>query len=387
MAYSARGTLALSSIKALKLTPHQVLAFTLWRQYLTQPAEQPLEVVSRLIAIQAQYTASIPLAIWSRCPNLSLNWVKATLSNKRTLVKTWCLRGTVHVLASADLAIMMQAIGEQQLRNYEYFMRTRRKVDGQRLQSLYKEILRALAQCPLRRSELHEAVPELANVQGASWGLDVKGLAFTGALVLANADEGETRFARREMWLSDLPWEPPSQVEAQKELLLRYLATYGPATMQDFAHWCGLKMKTVHNIWVACSQELILTEVVGRKGKYYLRCQDEHLVRDSDNALTRVCFLPKFDPLMMVYKDKSRFIDDENLVRVYRPAGQVESIILLQGCAVATWRIRPGKMKLHLTIAPFRCLERHEQSQIYNEAEKLATFLGAKTLDVIEQSL
>ena len=375
----------MSSIKALKLTPRQVIAFTLRRQYLIQPAEQPLEVARRLIAIQAQYAASVPLAIWTRSPNLSSDWVKAALSEKRTLVKTWCLRGTVHILASTDLAMMVQAVGEQHLRDYEYFMKTRRSVDRQRLQGLNKAILRALAQRPLRRSELHGAVPELASVQGASWGLDVKGLAFTGALVLAHSDDAETSFARREEWLPELPWEPPSQAEAGRELLLRYLAAYGPATMQDFAHWCGLKMKTVQAIFGTCTQELVLTEVVGRQGKHYLCRQDEPLVRESDEVPPRTCLLPKFDPLLMGYKRKTRFIDEENLSRVYRPAGQVEAIILLQGRAAATWRASLTATKLCLTITPFWRLTKREQSQINNAAEQLANFLGTKRLDVIVQ--
>lgn len=376
----------MSSKSALRLTPHQVIAFTLRRQCLTQAAEQPLEVVRRLVAIQAQYSASVPLAIWARNPRLPADWVKAALFEKRMLVKTWCLRGTVHVLASADLAMMAQAVGEQQLADFEYFMRTRRGVDGQQIQSLNKGILRALAQRPLHRSELHEAVPELANIEGASWGLDVKGLAFTGALVLADSDDVETRFARRDVWLFNLSWEPPSRADAQRKLLLRYLTAYGPSTMQDFAHWSGLKMKTVQTIFAACVQELISVEVTGWRGGYYLRRQDEPQLKADGEAPSAICLLPKFDPLLMGYKDKTRFIDEESLSRVYRPAGQIEAVVLLQGRAMATWRTSFQAAKLRLTVTPFRRLVRREQSLVKGTAEQLAAFLGVQGLDVIIQS-
>ena len=166
---------------------------------------------------------------------------------------------------------------------------------------------------PLNRSELHDAIPELADIQGTSWGLDIKGLAFTGALVLADSDNVETRFARRDVWLPNLSWEPPLRADAQRELLLHYLTAYGPSTLQDFAHWSGLKMKTVQSIFAACMRELIKAEVAGWHGDHYLRCQDEPLLQVDDEAPSAICLIPKFDPLLMGYKDKTRFIDEENL--------------------------------------------------------------------------
>lgn len=376
----------MSSKSVLRLIPHQVTAFTLRRQCLTQAAEQPLEVVRRLVAIQAQYSASVPLAIWARTLRLSADWVKAALFEKRTLVKTWCLRGTVHVLASADLATMVQAVGEQQLADFDYFMKTRRGIDGQQTRSLNKAILRALALRPLNRSELHEAVPELADIEGASWGLDVKGLAFTGALVLADSDDVETRFARRDVWLPNLSWDPPSQADAQRELLFRYLAAYGPSTRQDFAHWCGLNMKTVQAIFEACAPELIPAVVTGWRGDYYVRRQDEPLLKADDEAPAAIRLLPKFDPLLMGYTDKTRFIDEENVSRVYRPAGQIEAVVLLQGHAMATWRTTLQGAKLRLTVTPFRRLVRREHSLVKDTAEQLAAFLCAKGLDLTIQS-
>ncbi len=375
----------MSSKSVLNLTPHQVIAFTQRRQCLTHAAVQPLEVVHRLVAIQAQYSASVPLAIWARNPLLSANWVKTALSEKRTLVKTWCLRGTVHILASTDLAMMVQAVGEQQLTDFDYFMKTRRGIVGQQIRNLNKGIFRALAQRPLSRSELHEAIPELASIGGASWGLDVKGLAFTGALVLADSDDTETRFARRDIWLPNLSWEPPSQADAQRELLFRYLDAYGPATQQDFSHWSGLKMKTVQAIFETHTREFIPAEVKGWRGDYYINRQDELLLKADDMAPESIHLLPKFDPLLMGYKNKTRFIDEKNLSHVYRPAGQIEAVVLLQGHAVATWRSTLQRAKLRLTVTPFRHLVRREQSLVKDTAEQLAAFLDVKGLDLIVQ--
>lgn len=58
----------------IRLTPKQATAFTMTRRCLTGPAEHPLDVVSHLTAIQAQYSTTVPLALWTRTASLSLDW-------------------------------------------------------------------------------------------------------------------------------------------------------------------------------------------------------------------------------------------------------------------------------------------------------------------------
>jgi len=143
----------------------------------------------------------------------------------------------------------------------------------------------------------------------------------------------------------------------------------------------------VQAVFEACAQELVLAEVAGREDRYYLRRQDEPLVgEEDDEAAPGIRLLPKFGPLLMAYRDKTRFIDGENLARVYRPAGQVEAVILLQGRAAATWRASLAGTNLRLTVSPFRRLTEPERAQINEAAEELADFLGAKRLEVIVQS-
>jgi len=282
--------------------------------------------------------------------------------------------------------MMVQSIGQQQKSEFEHFMKTRRGIGAEEIQRLNKLILRALVKRPLSRSELHTAVPELASIQGTSWGLDVKGLAFAGDIVFANSVGAKSSFARRDVWLPRLQWELPSEDEARRDLVLRYLATYGPSTMQDFAHWSGLKMKGVKSVFEACASELALAEVTGWGKDYYLRSQDEPVLKSDDGELPEVCLLPKFDPLLMGYRRKTRFVDEENLAQVYRPAGHVEAVVLLRGRTAATWRTNFQGARLRLTITTFRRLNQREQSLVKSATERLAAFLGAEELNLIISS-
>ena len=209
----------------------------------------------------------------------------------------------------------------------------------------------------------------------------MKALAFVGDLIFAGGDSAETHFARRDLWLPGLSWTLPSEIEARRELLLRYLTAYGPATMQDFAHWSGLKMKTVQETVEACAPDVSRVQVADWRGDYYSRAKDEF-------ALTRceepkgVRFLPKFDPLLMAYKDKQRLVGEHHLSQVYRRGGQVEAVVLLAGRAIATWRTRLQRTRLHLLCRPFGRLDGHESSMLTRCAEQLAEFIGAKELEL-----
>lgn len=360
------------------LTADQALVFTLHRQHLAQSADSPLTALRRLTAVQAQYDAGLPLALLARCPGMSREWPQRALFETRELVKTWSLRGTIHIQAAADLALLVRSVGGQQAADFTHFMRTRRGLDDEALRRLNLSVLEALAGGPLSRMELHSAVPALAQIPGAAWGLDVKSLAFSGELVLA----GERTFARREQWLPGLDWNPPAEEAAQRELLLRYLAGYGPATAQDFAHWSGLKMPEVRAAFTACVAELLAVKVKSWPGEYFIRSADEPTLQELTADLPTVCLLPKFDPLLMGYRDKTRFIAAADLPRVYRPAAQVEAVVLVRGRAAAVWRFSNQHLKFKMSVSPFQPLDEPAERALCAQAGSLADFLGSTDFEL-----
>jgi hypothetical protein len=175
----------------LHITARQAVDFALARGGISQPFHDPLAAVHAMVAVQAQYAASIPFAIHARCPSVPRTWTDCALAHDCSLVKTWCLRGTLHALAAG----------------------------------------------PLDRTALHAAVPRLRDVPWSGWGKDVKGLAYQGDLLMVGSKGSRPVFARRDTWLPDLRFRPHTRIKSLEELLVRYLRTFSPATLTDFAHW------------------------------------------------------------------------------------------------------------------------------------------------------
>ena len=104
---------------AARLTWAQVRAWRLARQHLDRPAAAGslVDVASRLCGAHAQLMSSAELTLWARIDSLPSGAVAQALWDERTLVKTWAMRGTLHLLPAAELPMWQAALSTY--RHYE----------------------------------------------------------------------------------------------------------------------------------------------------------------------------------------------------------------------------------------------------------------------------
>jgi hypothetical protein len=270
------------------------------------------------------------------------------------------------------------SIGLECLKKLDIALKELRGLDRNIVKKRNSRIMQALSDGPLYRSELHAKVPELANIPGASWGMDVKRLIFRGDVVINELSGRETRFARRDLWLSHKKWTPISNEKALENLLKRYLESYGPATMQDFAYWSGLKMAVVRSVFESIKKDLIDVEIPGLPGNNYLLKSDEKFPDVKNIKPSGIKILPKFDAIMMSYKAKNGFLDDADYKKVFRPVGQIEALVLLDGKVIATWRSEKQGSTLKFTVLPFTKIKAKETNELKETFRKLSEFLGSR---------
>ena len=70
-----------------------------------------LEVASRLCGVHAQLMGSAELTLWARLDGLHPEAVATALWEERTLVKTWAMRGTLHLLPADELGLWHAGLG------------------------------------------------------------------------------------------------------------------------------------------------------------------------------------------------------------------------------------------------------------------------------------
>ncbi|MBA4365416.1 MAG: hypothetical protein C0398_05345 [Coprothermobacter sp.] len=365
-------------LTALHITARQAADFALARGGISQPFDEPLAAVRAMVAVQAQYAASIPFAVHARCPSAPRAWADRALAHDRSLVKTWCLRGTLHTLATEDLALMVGSFGERYHLAVERVMLRMCDMDTVAWHRVEQDVLHALAGGPLDRTALHAAVPRLRDVPWSGWGEDVKGLAYQGDLLMVGSKGSRPVFARRDNWLPDLHFRPRTRIKSLEELLVRYLRTFAPATLSDFAHWTGLPVATVRDTATRAATLLVPVAVEGRSSPLLALAEDADVLQKPLPDAPAVTFLPKFDAMLLAWKDPSRVLDGGDRDAVFRPAGQIEAVVLLHGHAAATWRVKQGASAIHVTVAPVRHVSSVARRQVEAAFEHLGAWSGAR---------
>jgi hypothetical protein len=362
-----------------QLTQNEARRLTMALQHLSVPAQSPLDVVRRLTAVQTQYAANLPGSLWARTPNVTPAWIEDALNVSRTLVKTWTVRGTLHTVASEDLALHVGAYGHSWGGSITRRFTQELGVSAEEAEALLKTVFDALADGPLSRTELHARIPALKTLPNIGWAHDIKPLVYRGDVVFSGSRTSNAPvFAQRAQWLPHVPFDLPELEDARVEMIRRYLRGHAPASARDIRAWIGEYAKTITPALSRLLPELVPLTIEGLKGTYYLHA-DDLPVLDALSDAPEVSLLPKFDALVLAHRgsDKSRLVTPSSLYsRIYGVAAQVEAVVLLNGEITGTWRYKAASRKMTLTFNMFRALQKPEQSKIAKEAEKFAAWNG-----------
>src|SRR3712207_1356741 len=175
------------------LTWPQVLAWRLTRQYLDRRAtrEDALGVVSQICGLHAQVMSSAELTLWARTDDLEPDAVQKALWEERSLVKTWAMRGTLHLLPAAELPLWVGAQGALKPRYHTPSWLRHFDLTREEAEALVAAIPEALDDRMLTREELAQEVgrivgsEELGGKLRHSWGTLLKPAAFQGHLLFA----------------------------------------------------------------------------------------------------------------------------------------------------------------------------------------------------------
>jgi uncharacterized protein YcaQ len=361
----------------------EVLAWRLTRQHLARRVTQAeaLGVVSQICGLHAQVMSSAELTLWARVEDLEPDAVQKALWEERSLVKTWAMRGTLHLLPAAELPIWVGAQGVLKPRYHaaswlRYFGLTREEAEV-----LIAAIPEALADRMLTREELAQEVgrivgsEELGGKLRHSWGALLKPAAFRGYLLFAPSVGQNVRFARPDQWLAD--WQPVETERAAREVTRRYLATYGPATREAFARWFGMTSPAhAERLIESLGDELASVEIEGTQAWMLA----EHLPEVGATQPSGVVrLLPAFDHYVVAApRDHEAVLPEALKSRVYRAQGWLSPVLLVDGRMEGLWRHERKRDRLIVEIEPFAEQPGWVRHAAEEEAERLARFLGGE---------
>jgi len=349
------------------------------------PAGAMLQVVDELCGVHAQVMSSAELTLWARLEDLPADAVQAALWEERTLIKTWAMRGTLHLLPARDYGFWQAALSTQYVRFTKPSWSKASGIQPDELEELIEAVRDALDGEPLTREQLTATVTErtgnaeLAHMLADSWGSTLKPAAVRGALIFGPSAGQKVRFTRPESWVGNGARSNQDPEEAAAEAARRYLAVHGPATREDVARWWGVQPAPGGRLLKALGDAVVEVAVEG--APMWMLADD---VSEAAQAkpVRGVRLLPGFDQYVIAATlHAERFMPSAELrPLVYRSQGWISAVLLVDGRMAGVWRYgRKGK-RLAVEIEPFPGVKvpKAVRAATDSEAESLARFMGAE---------
>jgi uncharacterized protein YcaQ len=207
---------------------------------------------------------------------------------------------------------------------------------------------------------------------GSGWGEMLKPAAFAGSLVSGPPRGQNVTFVRPDRWLK--AWVVPEPEEAWREIVRRYLRTYGPATREEFARWWGMQPATAGRILKASADEVEEVEIEGWAG--WTLIGDVAAMRKA-RLRSPARLLPAFDVYVAGTRPKASLVDRRFEARVFRQAGWITPVVLIDGMVAGVWGHERRGPEVEVAVEPFGTPSAARRREVAEEADRLGAFLGA----------
>jgi hypothetical protein len=336
-------------VSAARLTWDQVLAWRLRRQYLEAPAPSPIDVVRRLCGVQAQVVSAAETAVGVRLA-LDGPGAVAPAMQDRAVIKTWAMRGTLHLLP-ADVAGAYLALIAS-LKTWERPSWQKAFISTAQVATLAEIAAEVLEGRTLSRDDLvsevlartHDA--PLAEHLRSGWGAVLKPLAWQGLLCQGPWDGNRVTFTSPQTW-SPAWGGIPDLDEAARVAIPAYLGAYGPASMAAFDAWLtrGASSKRLLRDWFAAAGDQLTTVEVEGESAFARREDVDEMLATVASGTVRL--LPAFDQYVLGPGTGDRHvIPPAHRPDVSRTAGWIAPVLVVGGRVVGTFETRESTLEV-----------------------------------------
>jgi len=312
------------------------------------------------VGLQAQDVGAARLGVRARSSAVDEAAVVNAIQHERSVVRTWLMRSTVHLVAAEDLRWMAALYGPVMERNH----RTRWRNLGIDEPMIETALAHARELLDGRGLTRHELAAEL-TARGLRLGEDgqvpthVLAALTARGLTCRGADRGrDATFVLVDDWVAPAP----PRADPLAELARRYFRAFGPATAADFTTWSGLPSGAAI---AAIRDELTEVEFDGRRGWTLGTVEPAPAFR----------LLPMFDNYLLGYRDRTAMLDPGRNPQVY-VGGIIKASVVCDGRVVGIWRLERSARTAAVRVTPFESFTRRHHDELDRERADIERYLG-----------
>jgi hypothetical protein len=371
-------------VTTVELTAAQALALRM-RSLLLRPttAARPADVAGVISWFGAMQAQDLGSGLWSlgvRLPELTRLDVQAALERREAL-RTWPMRGTVHLVPSRDARWMVELMGERILAGAA----GRRANLGLAEETADRavEVLRAALAGGgrLTRADCLAALADAGIDTSGQRGYHLLWYASQRAVTCLTPNIGsEQTFALLEEWVPD-PHRPDRDT-ALATMAVRYFRSHGPTTRQDFAGWTGLTAVDAKRGIAVAGDRLGAVRVGGVEMIVDPTVLEAWLSEsggstNGQDETDEVLALPGFDEYLLGFKDRTLMLDDAHKQAIIPGGnGMFQSTIVRAGRVIGTWRRTVGRAAIKVDVLPLVRLRVADRRAVEAALAPYARFIG-----------
>jgi hypothetical protein len=351
------------------LDPRALNRALLARQHLIERTDalSAEEAITHLVGLQAQAPDPPYYGLWSRLEGFAPETL-ATLLTERRVARLVLMRGTIHLVTADDalglFALVAPTIERQVRSNWKAI----KAVELEEIGAVARSLLEA---APLSYAQLGEALTgAFAGVDGPSLAAGAR-----AALPLVQVPPravwgqgGATRLTTAEHWLGRPQADPPTR----EELLRRYLAAFGPATVADAQRWSGLTR-------LAGAVKALRDELVVFRDDHGRELFDlPDAPRPPASSKVPVRLLAEYDNLLLSHADRRRVMDERHRFGVFGLNGRVLGTALVDGFVAGVWRLARDGDEATLLVTPMETIGRAQRRELVAEGLRMLAFAAPR---------
>lgn len=347
------------------LTNRQLNRATLARQWMLERADIAIpDAIAFLLGLQAQTTNGPYQALWNRLRGFRHEDLTALITD-RSLLRATTMRTTLHLHTSPDMRAIRPVM--QPVLDRTWQTTFHKRIAGADRDAVHRAGVELLDASPLTSGALGR---RLAETWPASEPLALAQLLHCRETLIQIpptriwGNGGPPLLSRIENW-AGVPLGPAIDLP---DLVLRYLAAYGPASIMDMQNWSGLTRLAA--AFEAVSDRLV--SFTGEDGRLLYDLPDG--LRPDPDTPAPVRFMPEYDNVWLGFADRYRIQPELARHRMVLVNGYIAAYTV-DGFIAGNWTMTRKKDLLTITILPFRQLTQQETDTVDAEARATGAFL------------
>ncbi|MGH2590591.1 MAG: winged helix DNA-binding domain-containing protein [Actinomycetota bacterium] len=327
---------------------------------------RPESVVQHLVGVQAQVLPSAALALRARTAGLTRASVDRARLEDRSIVLTWAMRGTLHLVSAADFGRLVPILVEP------HVARSRRRLsqlgvtgaDAERACGLIEAMLER--EGPLTRAEIARRLERRRILTAGQAIAHLMWLAAAERGICFGPDrDGDRTFVLARDWIGT-----PERAERERalaDLAVRYLRSHAPATPEDLAAWSGIRLRDARDAWGRASRRM--TEVRTPAGPMWV---PRAKVPAASAGVVRL--LGEFDEYLLGWRDRDFAVRPSRRTAINAGGGLIRPVVLEDGRAVGTWKMARDSIE----VRSFGGLSTSVRRRVAVEGEDVGAFLETR---------